>query len=319
MFNYVDFTLAVIIVLSIYHGWRKGFIKGLSELIALAVSIWAAFSFYLYVATYLDDQFKIEERWLFPLSFFSTILVTRLIIGSFYYVLAKTTSNKIHQGTFNKSMGIIPGSIRGVLYATFFSLIFLFAPLWPGLSAKTRESEIATFLTQKIEFIDREIAPDVSEEIKQSISRLTIEPESDETVYLPYTVENPVINEKYEDQLLNLVNKERLKAGLSILKKDIEIREVARAHSIDMFKKGYFSHINLENKSPYDRMLQKHITYIIAGENLALAQTVEIAHEGLMNSPSHKANILNPKFGRVGIGIVDGGINGIMVTQDFRN
>jgi uncharacterized protein YkwD len=66
-------------------------------------------------------------------------------------------------------------------------------------------------------------------------------------------------------------------------------------------------------------MKAHNINYIAAGENLALAQTVEIAHMGLMNSPGHRANILNPKFGRIGIGIMDGGIYGIMVTQNFRN
>jgi uncharacterized protein YkwD len=115
------------------------------------------------------------------------------------------------------------------------------------------------------------------------------------------------------------VNKERRKAGLSLLEKDIEMRTVARAHASDMFKKGYFSHINLENESPFDRIKKYKITYKTAGENLALAQTVEIAHIGLMNSPGHRRNILNPKFGRLGIGIMDGGIYGIMVTQNFRN
>ncbi len=38
-----------------------------------------------------------------------------------------------------------------------------------------------------------------------------------------------------------------------------------------------------------------------------------------MNSPGHRANILYPEFGRVGIGIMDGGIRGLMVTQNFRN
>ena len=52
---------------------------------------------------------------------------------------------------------------------------------------------------------------------------------------------------------------------------------------------------------------------------LALARTLDMAHTGLMNSPGHRANILNPAFGRVGIGILDGGRHGLMVTQTFRN
>ncbi|TKB98863.1 CvpA family protein [Pedobacter cryophilus] len=319
MLNYVDFILALVIILAIYHGWRRGFIIGLLELVELAVSIWAAFSFYLYIATFLDDQFGIMERWLFPLSFFITLLLTRLLIGAVAYRLVKIFSNKTHQSPLNKSMGIFPGSIRGVFYSALLALIFLFIPFWPGLSSKTRESYLASYFTQQIESADQLIAPEISEEIKQSISRLTIEPESDETVYLHYKVANPLVNEQFENQLLKLVNKERRKAGLSLLEKDIEMVTVARAHSSDMFKKGYFSHINLENETPFDRIKKYKISYKTAGENLALAQTVEIAHIGLMNSPGHRRNILNPKFGRLGIGIMDGGIYGIMVTQNFRN
>ena len=54
-------------------------------------------------------------------------------------------------------------------------------------------------------------------------------------------------------------------------------------------------------------------------QNLALAPTLPQAHQGLMNSPGHRANILRPAFGRVGIGIVDGGRRGQMVTPNFRN
>jgi uncharacterized protein YkwD len=46
---------------------------------------------------------------------------------------------------------------------------------------------------------------------------------------------------------------------------------------------------------------------------------VQIAHTGLMKSPGHRANILRPEFGRVGICIMEGGVHGLMVTQDFRN
>jgi uncharacterized protein YkwD len=66
-------------------------------------------------------------------------------------------------------------------------------------------------------------------------------------------------------------------------------------------------------------MRTANIHFETAGENLALAQTVEIAHVNLMNSPGHRANILNPSFGRVGIGILDGGFYGLMISQEFRN
>jgi uncharacterized protein YkwD len=66
-------------------------------------------------------------------------------------------------------------------------------------------------------------------------------------------------------------------------------------------------------------MRSANVKFLTAGENLALGRTLKICHEGLMNSPGHRANILNPSFGRLGIGIMDGGIYGLMISQEFRN
>jgi uncharacterized protein YkwD len=119
--------------------------------------------------------------------------------------------------------------------------------------------------------------------------------------------------------MLVMVNEERSKEGLKPVKADPEMAEVARKHSKDMFARGYFSHVTPDGKDPFDRMRADGVKFLTAGENLALAQTLSIAHKGLMNSPGHRANILKPTFGRLGIGVLDGGIYGLMITQNFRN
>src|SRR6185503_18152883 len=77
---------------------------------------------------------------------------------------------------------------------------------------------------------------------------------------------------------------------------------------------GYFAHETPEGLSPFDRMRAANVRFLVAGENLALAPTLSLAHTGLMNSPGHRANILRPQFGRVGIGIMDGGMRGLRVA-----
>jgi len=86
-----------------------------------------------------------------------------------------------------------------------------------------------------------------------------------------------------------------------------------------MFERGYFSHYTPEGKDPFDRMKDANVQFLAAGENLALGQTLLICHQGLMNSPGHRANILRPNYNRVGIGILDGGFHGLMVSQEFRD
>ena len=119
--------------------------------------------------------------------------------------------------------------------------------------------------------------------------------------------------------MLALVNRERTSRGLVALEMDAELRLLARDHARDMFKRGYFSHVTPEGKDPFDRMRAANIIFGLAGENLALAPTLDMAHDGLMNSPGHRANILNGGFRKVGIGVLDGGIYGRMFVQEFTD
>ena len=86
-----------------------------------------------------------------------------------------------------------------------------------------------------------------------------------------------------------------------------------------MFNKSYFSHYTPDGKSPFDRMKAAGVQYLTAGENLAYAPNVEIAHQGLMNSPGHRENILRPEFGKLGVGVIDGGLSGEMFCQEFSD
>jgi uncharacterized YkwD family protein len=120
-----------------------------------------------------------------------------------------------------------------------------------------------------------------------------------------------------EQQLFQLVNQERLQAGLNELKIHTGLVELARLKSKDMIALNYFAHQSPTYGSPFEMMQKAGIAYSYAGENLAGAPTVARAHTALMNSPGHRANILNPNFTHVGIGIVDGGPYGKMFTQMF--
>ena len=85
--------------------------------------------------------------------------------------------------------------------------------------------------------------------------------------------------------MLDLVNMERASAGLRPLVADDQLREVARAHSLEMFQSDYFSHTSPTAGSPFDRMHAAGISFVVAGENLAYAPNVQVAHQGLMASP----------------------------------
>ncbi|MDB4897121.1 MAG: SCP-like extracellular [Firmicutes bacterium] len=117
--------------------------------------------------------------------------------------------------------------------------------------------------------------------------------------------------------MVRLVNAERASAGLAPLAIDMRIVQTARAKSRDMISNGYFGHQSPTLGLPFDQMKVAGITYRSAGENLAGNQSVAAAHKALMNSPGHRANILSPKYTKIGIGIIHGGPYGTMFTQHF--
>lgn len=121
-----------------------------------------------------------------------------------------------------------------------------------------------------------------------------------------------------EQRMYELVNAERSKQGLKPLAVDMELVKLARLKAKDMIDKNYFAHQSPTYGSPFDMMRNAGISYRTAGENLAGASTVDRAHTNLMNSPGHRANILNSGYTSAGIGVVNGGPYGKMFVQLFK-
>ena len=121
-----------------------------------------------------------------------------------------------------------------------------------------------------------------------------------------------------ERQMLDLVNNERVQRGLQPLKADATLVELGRLKAQDMIEKGYFSHTSPTYGSPFAMMRSAGVQYSYAGENLAKAGSVNSAHNGLMNSSGHRANILNENFNRVGIAVVKDGYYKYFVQMFIR-
>jgi uncharacterized YkwD family protein len=105
-------------------------------------------------------------------------------------------------------------------------------------------------------------------------------------------------------QVLNLVNKERTNAGLKALSLNSELSKMAMAKAKDMYDNNYFDHQSPTYGSPFDMMKAFGISYSSAGENIAKGQkSAEEVMNQWMNSPGHRANILNSSFTEIGIAL----------------
>ena len=113
----------------------------------------------------------------------------------------------------------------------------------------------------------------------------------------------------YEQQVVTLVNAERVKYGLAALTLDETLCGYARVKSQDMHDQGYFSHTSPTYGSPFDMMRAFGVSYRTAGENIAMGYATPAAVvEAWMNSEGHRANILSANYTTLGVGYAaDGG------------
>jgi uncharacterized protein YkwD len=119
----------------------------------------------------------------------------------------------------------------------------------------------------------------------------------------PFTATATVPEGGLESELLALTNQNRLRQGLQALTPDEALTRIAREHSAGMAQQGFISH-ELPSGDLRTRMTGKGYRYLTARENVASARSVVNAQDALMQSPSHKDNILAADVTRVGIGIV---------------
>jgi uncharacterized protein YkwD len=317
--NYIDVILILIVSFSALEGWRKGFIFSFIELINWTGSLALGFLIYPLLSVLVFKVLTVKSFWTTPLIFLFSVMLGRILLAIILNRILKVIPQYSHQHPGNKILGILPGIMNGLIFSALLSLVISGIPLGNSFSEEAQNSTVAYHLTSETKWIENKIRPVFSDLVNESGAAITIHPETNKLIRLPYKIKTAKARPDLEAQMLVLVNRERIKRNLKPLKADPLLRAVARRHSMDMFRKGYFSHQNLEGNDPFDRIKKARISFLTAGENLALSPNLKTAHTGLMESPGHRANILHPAFGRVGIGILDGGMYGIMVTQNFRN
>lgn len=135
-----------------------------------------------------------------------------------------------------------------------------------------------------------------------------------------------------EEAFVAMINAERSQRGLSILAVDPMLTTTARAHSEEMCSLDYFDHHSPTPglSSPMDRYLasnrqlgQSQPEYLLVGENIFYCSVfndiynVDYAHRAFMASPGHRANILEPRFAKVGIGVYRNAKGEFWVTEMF--
>lgn len=116
-------------------------------------------------------------------------------------------------------------------------------------------------------------------------------------------------------EVVNLTNKKRSDAGLSTLTLNQTLSNAAYVKGVDMINKDYWAHVSPDGTQPWSFFKNAGYKYRYAGENLARDfSNATDAVNAWMNSPTHRDNMLNPKYKEIGIGIVEGDLAGSDTT-----
>lgn len=117
------------------------------------------------------------------------------------------------------------------------------------------------------------------------------------------------------EETLAQTNAKRAEVGLSPLRINSNLSSAALAKGQDMFNQQYWSHKSPAGKQPWDFMKESGYSFSVAGENLARDfSTTQTMMEAWMRSPSHKANILHPRYSEIGLAVIDGKLEGVETT-----
>jgi len=324
-FNWIDILILIVILFYILEGYAIGFLTALVDLISFILVFFAGLTFYSVFGNLLVKFLSMPQGFAKAAGFFITAFIVEILVTIYLKKIVNSSfqaevidKNPIYK-KINLWLGIIPSVFSGIILTTFILTLVATLPFSIFLKRAVLDSQIGSRLVNSTGGLSKNINNIFKGAANDSLAFLTVEPTGNESVKLNFKLNKFSIDKSSEAKMLKMVNKVRKDNMTDTLVLNNQLTDVARKHCEDMFKRGYFSHYTPDNISPFDRMAQADILFDFAGENLAFAPNVDLAMDGFMKSPGHKANIMSTNFARIGIGVIDGGIYGEMFCQEFAD
>jgi len=291
----------------------------LIEFLSFLASLLLGLRIYTYLANIITANFSLPNSIAKAISFILVVSAVEWVLATLLYFLVKKIPEKLRKLTFLNYFRFVIGLLDGVLLLSFLIPLALAFPIPSPVKEDISSSRMGGYIGGKTAIFEKKYAEIFGDVISDGLNLLTVNPESNSSISLNVGKRNLSVDYESETNMFKLVNIERQKVGLKPLTLREEAVPVARDYAKDMWERGYFSHYSPEGNDVADRLGKAGIKFSIVGENLALAPTLLIAHNGLMNSEGHRKNILNPSFNKLAIGVVDNGVYGKIFVQIFTD
>jgi uncharacterized protein YkwD/uncharacterized membrane protein required for colicin V production len=317
--NWIDLIIIIVVLFFVLEGMRHGFWVILADFLSFLGSLLFSFWAYMYAAKLLRANFSLSPSISNALGFLITAIFSEALLGYLFGLAITKLPKKLKKMKGQKVLAFFPALGEGLVIIGFILTLAIGLPIAPKIKLSITQAKIGNYILGQTSGIESKVNEVFGGVIEDSITYFTIQPGSRERVELEVTTQELKADEVSEREMLHLVNKERVAAGLDPLVLNPSLVPVARAHATDMWERKYFGHVSPEGDDVSDRLADWDVNYNYAGENLALAPTVTTAHTGLMNSEGHRDNILESEYNDVGIGVIDNGVYGKMFVQVFTD
>lgn len=317
--NWVDLVILVILIYMVADAWRVGFWVLISDFLGFLLSLVVALRGYSYIGSILESSFALPHSVANALGFFIVAGVSESFFGFLFFKFIRKIPYKFWKAPWNNIVGIFPALGQGLVLVSFILTLIVSLPISPILKRDVSASKVGGYLITKTSGIETKLNEVFGGLAEDSLTYLTVRQGSQDSISINYAVQELTVDTVTEQEMFKKVNEERRRSGIMELSWRESVVPVARAHARDMWERQYFSHYSPEGEDVGERLNEAGVNFQAAGENLALAPTLQTAHTGLMNSEGHRRNILDPEFKRLGIGVIDNGIYGRMFVQIFTD
>ncbi len=318
--NWVD--LVFLGLMAYFILTNSGFINTMFEAFGFIISLLVSYQFYSFFGHLLVSNFSIPPGIANAAGFFIAWFLSEFVLFMFFAWLSGWVLTGFQKHPVNKILGIFAAILQtSVVFLFIVSLVFAF-PVRGTIKQAILDSRSGPFFVDLSQSLEKDLKSVFGEAIQETINFVTIKPESNEQVDLGFKVsaDKLSVDTDSEQIMIRLLNQERTSRGLNALTVNATMTQDAEAYGKIMFENGFFAHVSpVDSSTPADRAQKYGMSFTVWGENLAYAPDVYIAHQGLMNSPGHRANILSTDYHRLGIGVIDGGIYGKMFVQEFSD
>lgn len=256
--NWVDLVILGVLLLFIIEAIGRPLILELLDLASFLLAFFISFRYYNLPAKFFETNFQIPHGLSLVLGFMAAWLLAETI----FYLIVRILIPRIPRLKFPyaNTLSIIPALLRSLVFISLILVLIATFPIQPQIKKAVLDSKIGSAILKNAYALEEPVKKVFGGVTNDTLTFLTIKPKTDERVDLGFKNPSYSVDSQSEEAMTILVNKERTSRGLSALVFDLKLRDVGRAHSKDMFERGYFSHyspdpdsIGAEGKSVADR------------------------------------------------------------------